>query len=652
MRHSRIAATFAAATIATSLLAGTVQAQTIVDLRRGTVLTDAVGEPDELALTATELEEAGRRVRGRLVGIVVPGPGDPAARSSDAIVVGALTERLSAAGAETARCETGPEQLPGDCIDGFVRDDALAIVIVGDHAGHGDLGVPVAAALEDRIIVASVGAAAPAPGAIGVGADPIAQAVRQGRAAGIAVSPLPAERTGPAILLSGRAPTEPDPVADAGVGALAAVAPKVTIAARVGPPAIHTGGELAALLASLPAARLVFGEGLVLDALTPDELASLDPELRLVPWTCDGTVAELVDPAGRIRSCIFRRDALAGETAANAILAIMTSRDVPGSILVPLETYRGRIPVGAGSVELGRRADGARLGLTDAERTAGLAALAGRTIGVIPGPDLEAAQRARTGLSAALEGAGTTLETCDGAKPPAVLRCVQSLAEKGVAAIVLLGTGVDASAASAPAVAAGIPVIALDPPHEGDLGEVSIGADPRAVALLSGRSSAAWAEETWPDQPVEVVVVDRVGAKAADETSALLVQSLLRRNPQATVVARLRAVDDKTAAGVANTIVRRFPGTRLVVGSEAWRLAGPLLGRPGTQPDLAVYALTCTAEIRAAIDARATDGGTLRGCVDPDPERAGILAGEALLRILAGGSTVEVIDVPVRAYPG
>ncbi|MFO1539852.1 MAG: hypothetical protein ACKOTZ_05305 [Chloroflexota bacterium] len=650
MRHTRSITALAALLVVAGLPAPVAHAQggTIVDFRRGTVIADARGEPDEVAITAEELEEATRRVELRLAGIVVAGVDDPAASAADAREAAAVAERLAAARMEVVTCTTAPDRTAGDCVRMFDDDDALAIVIAGDL---GDLTAETQRALDDRTIVVGIGNGLTlAPGAVALITDPLLQARAQGRAAGVALDPLPDGRTGAGILFTGLPPNESDPVADANLAGLAEAAPRVRIPSRLGPPAIHDGAELAAVVASSPKTRLVLGEGLLLDAITQEALAALPEDLRIVPWSCEGGVGALVGPRSRIRACMARADGIAGEAAANALLAIMTSRDIPGTIVIPVDTARGTIAVGPGRVALGRTVSGDRVTITDAERAAGLAALSGGAIGLIAGRDTTLGALHRAGLIAALEGSGVAIEPCDAAGQKGVRACIGRLVERGVSAIVTLGTDVAMPEETAAAVAAGVPVVGLERPHEGDTGEVSVSVDPRSLALLVGRRAGAWSEAAWPEQPVEVLIADASGAGREDPVSTAIASALIRRNPLAMVVGRVRVTDERSANAAARAVEQRFPGVRVVVGSGAGLLDAPLRRRTAIQPGLGIFPLACDATIRETIDARAMNGTLIKGCADPDPEGAGRLAGTVLLRLLAGGEVREIVDAPVRPY--
>jgi len=650
MRHTRSITALAALLVVAGLPAPVAHAQggTIVDFRRGAVIQDARGEPDEVALTQQELEEATRRVELRLAGIVVAGTDDPARSEADAREAAAVAARLTETRMEVVTCATAPDRTAGDCVRMFDDDDALTIVIAGDL---GDLTAETQRALDDRKIVVGIGNGLTlAPGAVSLITDPLLQARAQGRAAGVALDPLPEGRTGAGILFTGLPPNEDDPVAAANLAGLAEAAPEVRIPSRLGPPAIHDGAELASVVAGSPKTRVVFGEGLLLDAITPEALAALPEDLRIVPWSCEGGVGALVGPRSRIRACMARADGIAGEAAANAVLAIMTSRDVPGTIVVPVDTARGAIAVGPGRVALGRTTSGDRVVISDAERAAGLAALAGGSIGLIAGKDTELGALHRAGLIAALEGSGVAIEPCDAAGQKGVRACIGRLVERGVTAIVTLGTDVAMPTETAAAVAAGVPVVGLERPHEGDTGEVSVSVDPRSLALLVGRRAGAWSEAAWPEQPVEILIADGFGAGKEDPVSTAIASALIRRNPLAMIVGRVKVTDEASARSVARTIENRYPGVRVIVGSGAAFLDAPVRTRPGIQPGLGIFPLACDAAIRGTIDGRAMNGTYIMGCADPDPEGAGRLAGTALLRLLAGGEVSEIVDAPVRPY--
>lgn len=662
MRRPSLAVTLALAAALCLPAVGAHAQGTIVDLRRGEVLVDEQGQADELEISAAEIDALIRRIGGRIAGIVRWAPDAPEARPEDEVAVAAATARLEAAGVVVQVCEVGAAKDAPTCVQEIDASRPLALVVIG---AFGDLTVPTTAALGVRVIVAGTGGSTLAPGSVNLIVDPAVQAAAQGRAlGGILASTLGGTR-GTAALFTALPPSDADPVADAAAGGLAASVRKVRVASRLGPPAIHTVGELRSAVAGLAGLDGAFGEGLILDGATGEELAGLPPELSLVAWSCDGGVEPLVSPASPMRGCMDRSDEIAGTAAANAILSIMSSRDVPGLVLLPVAAYRGLVPVVDGSVALGREGSGAELAIADDARATATKRLKGATIGIIPGPDPDRNALVRAGLNEALDGINVRVETCAGISARQVRRCIADLARRDAVAVITLATGIDIAAAADDAVAAGTAVIAVDEPAPGLGGSVSIVSDERALALATGSMAAGYADTEWSADGqeagagVEAVIADESTPALPDPISPVLTQALMRRTPALAISARLGSSTEDTARAAARRIVNDYPGTRLIVGPRAAAVAAALhtiVGgdekNAGMSPQIAAFNMGCSAALRTEIEDRVRVGSYLRGCVDADPQGAGRLAGAAILALASGGIVPERLEVaPVLFQP-
>ena len=624
----------------------------IAELRNGTVRAGERGDVDDLELSAAELAAATRRVIDLHAGLVLPDPADPATDAArTAEIVDAATRRFEAAGMIVDTCVVGVDEADAAaCIDRQYRDGVFSIVIVGDF---GDLVAATDIPVNDRVTVVGIGDSTLADGAVTLEVDSITQATEQGRAGGPALGPVAAKRRGNALLVSAADPGDPDPIGTAVEAGLKQSARKIKVAARTGPLEVHSVADLEDVLSGQPSMRLALGDGLLLDQADGADLERLPADLRMIAWQCDGRVAALVDLGSRLRGCVSRAHDVAGEAAANVVLVIKTGRDVPASIDIPVYVYRGTVPVGPGSVMLGRRIAAAGGSASDEERAAATTALAGRSVGLVApfapgGKEPETQRLMREAVEASLGGLGMTLEPCITDKNVARARaCVDDLVASGAGAIVTLGTGADLTGPATAAVAAGIPVIGINETRLGDRGAVYVIVNPRSAGRLNGRMAGSYAAGTWEGETVETVVLNDKGPSGQDVIANAIERALIQTDPLIVVVGRYRAKDATSARAAVKSVLRDHPEVRLIVGQNAWR-ATDLATDVNWDP--AIFALGCDSAIVKAIDAGNEVDGRLKGCVDRDPAGAGALAADLLTRLLAGATVPEVLEVPLGEY--
>lgn len=631
----------------------------VVELRPGDVLAGQVGQTEDLELTAEELATATRRVSGLRAGLVVA---DPSTLPTDAdperlaAMEAAATARLEQAGLIVDRCVVTAEVSAAACIDQHFQDDkVIGIITIGDF---GDLSAATEAALDNRVIVVGLGSSVMGDGAVTLDVNPESAAVEQGRAAGMSLGVRVVQRKGNALLVAAADPTKKDQVSVKAEEGLRATAPKVKVTGRVGPAAIRTASDLAPLLVGSKPVRVMIGQGLVLDQLDAAGLATLPENLRLVAWTCSGGARATVDLADRLRGCVATADEAAGEAAANVVLAIKTSRDVPERIEIPVYVYRGTLPVGPGFVELGNRYTQESPAPTEEELAAAIAALTGQTVGLVLAAEPDSpeetaeAREIRLTVEERLDALGATVTTCIGAKNKA-RACVEQLLDEGVAAIMPIATGGDLGSVVAQAVEAGVMIVGVNELKLGDAGGVYAYVNPRRVARLSGRMAGAYADRTWDNEPVDAVVFNDKGAAADDTVANAVERALTQTDSLISPVARLASSNKAQVTKAVNTMMKRYPATRLIVGRHAADAPQVLIKKRGVNPQLAIYAQECTDDIVAAIDAGVDTGGWVRGCVDRNPEGAGQLAVDLLTRMAGGSRVPEINEVQVVPYePG
>jgi hypothetical protein len=459
----------------------------VVDPLDGIVRVGQRGDTDDVELSAVELQTATRRVSDLHVGLVTADPGtlEPGVDTEGlAAFTSAATDRFAQAGVTIDPCLVSPDRDAATCIEQlFQSRELLGVLIVGDF---GDLTEATALLVRNRVVPVGVGGSILAEGSVTLEVDPAAAATAQAEAAGRALSVRRSRRSGAALVAAGVSPRREDAVREAGELALRKTAPKVRVTGRVGPVELRTAGDLAPLLVGTRPIKVVIGEGLLLDGIDQAGLDTLPPDLRLVAWRCTAPMLSLLDAASRLRGCVAPADAAAGEAAANVILAIKTSRDVPAAIQIPVDVYRGTVPVGPGFVQLGRRTNQVPPPLTDAELGAATASLSGRTIGIVvpsePGSREPEHQRiVREGIEATAAAVGATVAVCVGRRKAAV-GCVRELVEEGVAAIVPIATGSNLAGAATAAIRAGIMVVGIDELRMGDTGAVYVQVSPNRIA--------------------------------------------------------------------------------------------------------------------------------------------------------------------------
>ena len=350
-------------------------------------------------------------------------------------------------------------------------------------------------------------------------------------------------------------PRADDPVREAGVSGLRQTAPKVKVTGRVGPAEIRTV-ERPGAAADRPQAVQGRHRGgpRSSTAWTRASLATLPEDLKLVAWTCSDAVSELLDLASRLRGCVARADDAAGEAAANVVLAIKTSRDVPDTHRDPglrLSRHRpGRAGASwswaAGSPQTapaptdgGAGGRGGDAGRSDRRHRGAGGAGRPRVRGAAPDPHGHRGGGRRRSVRPST--------TCVGAKGAARV-CVDDLVEQGVAMIVPIATGGDLTG----------PARRRDRGRRAGHRRQRDAHGRRRAPSTSTSIRAAW--RAWPGawraptptasgraQPVDVVVFNDEGARADDSIASVVERALIQTDSDICVVARLAS--KSTAAG-------------------------------------------------------------------------------------------------------
>jgi hypothetical protein len=306
-------------------------------------------------------------------------------------------------------------------------------------------------------------------------------------------------------------------------------------------------------------------------------------------------------------------------------------------------------------VQLGRRALGEHLGVTDEERTTAAAALQGRTVALIAasgpgGSEPPRAAATRTAIEGGLTALGATTVLCThGGDRAVAAACFADQVAAGVAAIVVLGESVDLVLPATEAIRAGIPVFGSDAAFLGDTGAVYVDLDPRSVGRLQGRMAAAYATAAWPDFTVaHAATLNDTGPAGRDPVVDAIERTASLSNPNVVPVGRFKASRNSARAGVVAAL-RQVPDLRLLLGPHAARATQDLDGlrRPAVPRDLVAFGLLCTDRLKRRID----EGGRLKGCVDVDPAAAGDLLVDVVARVFAGGTVPGLIDVTMAPYP-
>jgi hypothetical protein len=174
---------------------------------------------------------------------------------------------------------------------------------------------------------------------------------------------------------------------------------------------------------------------------------------------------------------------------------------------------------------------------------------------------------------------------------------------------------------------------------------VYVTVSPQAVGRIHGRQAGAWTEATYDDLPIEAAIVNLRGNAAPDGVAAATERALRQTNPEVTIVGRFPSTMRSTKAAL-NTILKRYPDVRVIIGPHAGRAAEDILKQRRVPSDLVVFAPECTVDIRAMIE----NGRRVKGCVDRNHTGAGELAVTVVGKLAAGVTLPNVYNVMLGTF--
>ncbi|MFV2063972.1 MAG: sugar ABC transporter substrate-binding protein [Chloroflexota bacterium] len=308
---------------------------------------------------------------------------------------------------------------------------------------------------------------------------------------------------------------------------------------------------------------------------------------------------------------------------------------------------------GMGSVLVGETGSAEDLVLSEEETAAAMAALEGKTVGIVA-TTLETEYHSLLNGTAksALEGLGATVNVCDSQVDAArALDCFEGFLQKGVAAIITTSSATTVDDAAKQAIADGIIVVQVTGLDLGETGAVGISVDNITIGLEEGRSAGAFAAETWPDQEVEAIILDFPDIPDLVARADAIEQGLAETNPNVKVVGRFLGGLPENGVTSIETALQQFPDLGLVTGiNDGGNLgAYQALETDGKVPgEVAVFGIDCDPAAVALIDA----GTIYEGCVDTNPAGTGELAASAIAKLLAGTDVPGNVEVPVSTYSG
>ena len=615
---------------------------------RGQVIDGGRGTAEELQLTDAEAERAFSVASGLTVGVVTPGPGADAADLDVAEIVDALRSTVERHGGRVATCErrgcTAAADRPAS--SGSWRRTRSPWC---SSAASATWSTRTTQALRsERLIVVGIGDSRLAPLSVVIDSDPLTRAFEQGRAGGTPPGVPRSKKKGRRSWRPMRAPVSSDPGADAVILGLRNRTQGAGGGHARPPRARRQPADLKEAVAQLSPTGILIGEGVRLTQATAEGLDALPADLRVVAIACTSSLMSLIDLGSRIRGCIAKANDGAGEAAGNAVLGLLTGRDVPAFVDAPLYAYRGTVPVGPGRVQLGRRLPGSHLGRhrrgAGSRRRAPRRAHRGhRRCERGRRKEPEAAGGRREAIEAELGELGATSHALRlRQEPRAAGCCTWTSSPAAPLPSWCSAAGWTSSDRPAEAIAAGVPVVGVDADYLGDTGAVYVDVDDRAVGRLQGRMAAPTRPAPGPRRPPTrpSSTTGAAGADAGSRTRSSAPpasptptcwSSAAGRPARRTPGRRHRARKYRTCGCCWVPVVRGMADLKVRQEAKAARTS------PGSR---------WPARRRTPIDA----GGRLKGCVDVDLPGRGARSWTRSPGSSPGGTLPGLIDVPLSPY--
>ena len=155
----------------------------------------------------------------------------------------------------------------------------------------------------------------------------------------------------------------------------------------------------------------------------------------------------------------------------------------------------------------------------------------------------------------------------------------------------------------------------------------------------------------WPGEPVETIILDYPDIPDLVARADAIEQGLMEANPNIVVVGRYIGGLAENGVTSIETALQEHPDLRLVTGINDGGNLGAyqaLESASKTPDDVAVFGIDCDPGAVALID----QGTMYRGCVDTNPAGTGLLAANAIAKLMAAASVPNALEVPVSTYTG
>lgn len=311
-------------------------------------------------------------------------------------------------------------------------------------------------------------------------------------------------------------------------------------------------------------------------------------------------------------------------------------------------------PITLGDIDAKANISGDELTLS-AEQEAEVADLAdGQLIGIVCATmatdyhrDLCEAAEARA------EALGFSAEIFDAQEDPSrELQGVESFISKGAVAILDDSLGGDAITAQIEqAVERGITVVQLASRTFAESGAITVAVDNITIAEAVGTATGEYAAENYPDQGVQVALLDYPEIPVLVERADAIEASMLEADPSISVVGRFLGGTADNGQASMETALQAHPDIQGVVGiNDAGNLGAyqALTGSGRDLTDVFMFGIDCDPQAVDLID----EGTIYKGCVNTNPVGTGELGVDAFALLALGETVPGTIEVPVFVYNG
>lgn len=332
-----------------------------------------------------------------------------------------------------------------------------------------------------------------------------------------------------------------------------------------------------------------------------------------------------------------------------------TSAPTTAPTAAPIATPAPATPPPVGKVEVGTKADGASLTLTDAETTTVKSVSTGKLVGIIAATmATDYHTLLNNTMKSSLEALGFTVEICDTETGDAAkaVTCFEGFVQKKAYGIVTASSAATVGDAATAAIKDGTIVVQVTGLDLGAVGAVSISVDNITIGTAEGTAAGEYAAATYPGAEVQAIILDYPDIADLVARADAIEAGMLAANPKVKVVGRyLGGLPKNGADSMEQANTKYGLKLQLVTGiNDGGNLgafeAAKTLGR--TPADLAFFGIDCDPAAVTAIRAVSM----YKGCVDTNPKGTGELAANAIGKLTAGAKVAGSIEVPVSIFNG